>query len=292
MAVDVQVAFDGKLPARAADFAREKFGALFHLAPAPVLSARVRRSRRGDPGVSHSVLAQANLDVGGRLVRAQAEGDSSHEAIDRLEPRLRKRVGRFGEGWEDRRGGLPSAEPHEWRHQSEPVHRHRWYPRPEAEREIVRRKTFTLRRCTVDEAAWDTGRLAYDFHLFCEAGTGQDSVLYRAGPTGYRLAQFTSPHSHELASCRLPVTLSLQPAPAHHSGGGGPAQPPRLPVPVLATPTGIAAPCATTGTTATTDSSSRPRERDRAGEQVKHQSAGHRCVAHAADCVSRRGIQA
>lgn len=29
----------------------------------------------------------------------------------------------------------------------------------------------------------------YDFHLFTDIGTGEDSVLYRSGPTGYRLAQ-------------------------------------------------------------------------------------------------------
>ena len=88
-----------------------------------------------------------------------------------------------------------------------------YYPRPEAERQIIRHKAFALGTDTVDEAAFDMDVLDYDFHLFTELGTGQDSVLYRAGPAGYRLAQPTPPRTEELAACRLPLTVSTQPAP-------------------------------------------------------------------------------
>ncbi|MCV7231303.1 sigma 54 modulation/S30EA ribosomal C-terminal domain-containing protein [Mycobacterium branderi] len=54
--------------------------------------------------------------------------------------------------------------------------------------------------------------LDYDFHLFTEKGTRQASVVYRAGPTGYRVAQL-KPSVEELAPFELPVTLSPQPAP-------------------------------------------------------------------------------
>jgi hypothetical protein len=212
--VDIRVATDERVPAGAVDYARDKIGTLFHVAPAPVLSARVRISRYGDPAVQRRVVAQANLDVNGRLVRAQVEGDSAEEAIDRLQARLRTRLDRVGENWAHRRGGMPSIEPHEWRHQSEPTHRRRWYPRPEEEREILQRKSFTLHRRTIDEAAWDMELLDYDFYLFTNSGTGQDSVLYRAGATGYRLAQLTPPRTRDLEPYRIPLTISTQPAPA------------------------------------------------------------------------------
>jgi ribosome-associated translation inhibitor RaiA len=212
--VDIRVAATPHVPARVVGYARDKIGTLFHLAPAPVLSARVRISRYGDPAVQHRVVAQANLDVNGRLVRAQATGDSAEEAIDRLQERLRTRLDRVGEDWEHRRGGMPSIEPHEWRHQSEPAHRHGWYPRAADEREILRRKCFTRHRRTIDEAAWDMDLLDYDFYLFTESGTGQDSVLYRAGATGYRLAQLTLQRTGDFAPHRLPLTISTQPAPA------------------------------------------------------------------------------
>jgi len=60
--VDVQVVRHGQLPG-ADDDAREKITRLLHLAPAPVLLARVRLTKHPDPSVARPVMAQANLDV-------------------------------------------------------------------------------------------------------------------------------------------------------------------------------------------------------------------------------------
>jgi hypothetical protein len=51
-----------------------------------------------------------------------------------------------------------------------------------------------------------------EFHLFTEVGSGQDSVLYRAGDTGYRLAQI-APRPDDVRMSTTPVTVSAQPAP-------------------------------------------------------------------------------
>jgi len=53
---------------------------------------------------------------------------------------------------------------------------------------IRRRKAVRLRRETVDEAAFFMDAMDYDFHLFSCLDTGQDSVVYRCGPTGYKVA--------------------------------------------------------------------------------------------------------
>ncbi|HET6502898.1 MAG TPA: HPF/RaiA family ribosome-associated protein [Amycolatopsis sp.] len=212
--LDVRVTTQGTVP-ETADYAREKISKLAHLAHRPVLSARVKLSRHGNPAVAQPVVAQANLNVNGWLVRAQAEGITAREAIDRLEARLRRRLERVAQRWEARHGRVRGGSlpgPHEWRQSSEPTHRGA-FSRPESEREIVRHKSFSLHRCTVDEAAEEMGLLDYDFHLFTEAGSGQDSVLYRSGPTGYRLARLTPPGPHELAAFELPLTISDQPAP-------------------------------------------------------------------------------
>lgn len=212
MMTDVEVTTHGALPG-AEDYARDKIGKLAHVAHRPVLFAKVKLTRHGDPAVPRPVVAQANLDVNGRHVRAQAEAVSAREAIDRLADRLRRRLERVARHWEARRGAAPSAEPHEWRHTAEPTDRKTYFPRPEEEREIVRRKAFTLHRITVDDAAFEMDLLDYDFHLFTELGSGQDTMLYRAGPTGYRLALPLPPRPHELAVFDLPVTISNQPAP-------------------------------------------------------------------------------
>ena len=63
-----------------------------------------------------------------------------------------------------------------------------YFPRPADERRVIRRKSFTMAPCTIDEAAREMDLLYYDFHLFTEQGTDTAAVLYRAGTTGYRLA--------------------------------------------------------------------------------------------------------
>ena len=209
---DVDVTTHGRLPG-ATEYAQSKIGELGRLTHRPVLHARVKLTRHGDPAVERPVDAQANLDVDGRLVRAQVEGVTARDAIDRLEARLRHRLERAAEHGEARRGELPEAGPHEWRHQSDSTHRPSYFPRPVDERRVIRRKSFTMAPCTVDEPALEMDLLDYGFHLFTEKGTGTASVLYRAGPTGYRLAQVAPAPADQLGPFELPVTISPQPAP-------------------------------------------------------------------------------
>lgn len=208
---DVRVTAHGELR-DAGEYARRKVGALAHLIDQPVLDARVRLTRHADPAVARPVVAQANLDVNGRPVRAQVGGATAREAIDRLEVLLRNQLERAARDWEARRGGMPSGRPDEWRRQSEPAHRLSYFPRPPDQRQIMRRKSFTLATSSIDDAALEMDLLDYDFHLFTEKGTRQDSVLYRAGPTGYRLAQVSPVPAEQLAPFRLPLTVSPQPA--------------------------------------------------------------------------------
>ena len=210
--LDVDVTTHGRLPG-AAEYARSKIGGLGRLTHRPVLYARVKLTRHPDPAVERPVVAQANLDVDGRLVRVQVEGVNAREAIDRLEARLRRRLERTAEHWEALRGKAPASSPREWRHQSESTHRPDYFPRPEDDRRIIRRKSFTLAACTVDEAAVEMDLLDYEFHMFTEKGTGFASVLYRAGPRGYRLAQVTPASPELLASFKLPLTISPHSAP-------------------------------------------------------------------------------
>ncbi|OBF93522.1 integrase [Mycobacterium sp. 852014-52450_SCH5900713] len=210
--IDVQVAIRDELPA-AAEYARTKVGELTRYASRPVRHAHVRLTRHRDPAVQRPVVAQANLDVDGRPVRAQVQADTAREAVDLLVARLRRRLERAAGQWDARRGELPPAGPHEWRHESEPAHRPNYFPRPADQRRVIRRKSFTMAPCTVDDAAREMDLLDYDFHLFTEKGTGTASVLYRAGPTGYRLALAAPALADRVSRHALPVTISQQPLP-------------------------------------------------------------------------------
>ena len=185
--IDVDVTTHDEFPG-AADYARTKIGELGRYTRRPVLHARVKLIRHRDPAVQRPVVAQANLDVDGRLIRAQVQAETAREAVDLLAARLRRRLERAAGHWEAHRSQLPSASCHEWRHDSESTHRPNYFPRPADERRVIRRKSFTMAPCTLDEAAGEMDLLDYNFHLFTEQGTGTTAVLNRADATGYRLA--------------------------------------------------------------------------------------------------------
>ncbi|WP_433228064.1 ribosome hibernation promotion factor [Actinomadura formosensis] len=210
-APEVAVEHRGAVPDGSADYARSKVTAVFGHAPEPVLFARVRLTMAADPAVARPALAQANLDVNGRLVRAQVAAETMPEAIDRLHDRLLHRLRRISRHWEARRGAQPLPGPHEWRHDAEPAQRPDYYPRPVEERELIRHKSFTLASESPDEAAFDMESLDYGFLLFTDVETGQDSVIYHRGE-GYRLAQVT-PREDRHDPVAVPLTISPHPPP-------------------------------------------------------------------------------
>ncbi len=181
----VQLQTRGAVSAEDADYARAKVEAVLRYVRDPVLFARARITLMPDPAVPRPAIAQVNLDVNGRVIRAQTARATMREALDDVHDQLRERVQRAAGDWEAIRGARPvgqkdaSSHPHEWRHTSAPTERPPYYPRPADERQVVRHKTFSLGRMTVDEAAFDMEMLGYTFHLFTEEGSGLDSVLYR-----------------------------------------------------------------------------------------------------------------
>ena len=113
--------------------------------------------------------------------------------------------------WAATRGGKPVPLPHEWRHQSLPPPRTPYFPRPLEECKIIRHKAYALARQSPEEAITELELLDYDFYLFTERATGQDSVLYRTAD-GYRLAQ-VRPRPGGLGPVHTAVTVSEHPAP-------------------------------------------------------------------------------
>ncbi|GAA2735412.1 HPF/RaiA family ribosome-associated protein [Actinocorallia aurantiaca] len=196
----------GKVPQDLLDRAREKVERLCGRSPEQVLAARVRLSMGS--GADRPAVAQANLDVNGRTVRVQTTAATMGEAVDLLEDRLAERLRRVARNWEAVRGGRP--QPDEWRHDSEPARRPAYYPRPAEERQVIRHKAYELASATPDEAVFDMEALDYDFHLFTDVATGQDSVVYRHGDA-YRMAQIDPrPRKDDLA---VDLTVSPHPAP-------------------------------------------------------------------------------
>lgn len=184
-------------------------------APVPVLHARVRLIRHSDPAVAEPVVAKAVLAMPMQHARAEAVGATELDALERLHDRI---VAQFGQrlqraagSWEARRARLATGEQHEWRHGDPPTARAPYYVRPAEERRVVLHVSTSPDRCDLDEAAEDMVAMDYWFHLFTEAGSGQDSLLSRTWDE-FRLAQ-VEPMPDRLAPHMLPVDVVPQPAP-------------------------------------------------------------------------------
>jgi ribosome-associated translation inhibitor RaiA len=209
--VQVRTETRGVVPEGAADLAVHRVGSLLRAAPEPVLFARVKLIMSVDPAVRRPATVQVNVDLNGRLIRAQAAGETMRAAVEHVCDRLRIRLERAARNWEAVRGGRPVPRTGQWRHQSLPAPRLPYYPRPPEERSVVRRKSYALARQTPDEAAADAELMDYDFHLFTERSTGQDSVIYRTAD-GYRLA-LAHPLNSRLGPVDPSITVAAMPAP-------------------------------------------------------------------------------
>ncbi len=214
LAVPVHVTARGQVSQRARHAAQEKLAKLARLAPHPVLSSRATLVREADPALERPAIAKATMDVSGRIVRAHVAAPEMSEAIDLLVERLRGRLTELTERETARRREPGIAEPGRWRHGDLPTHRSPYSPRPREERRLVRRKTFALEPMSVEEAVWEMQMLDHDFHLFTNASTGEENVVYVGDEGAVRLKQI-SPSDGTFVE---PVGLDPAPAPVLEIG--------------------------------------------------------------------------
>jgi hypothetical protein len=207
LTVPIEVQVSGDSTPLLARHAEQRLRRLLHATDEQVRSARIRLVRYRGPRATHSIVAQANLVLRDRSVRAQVVDAGAIEAVaallDRLHQHLRQ-VTRYRRDPRMRHSPAPHRSP---RRESA---RQRTFSGPH--QEIVRRKAVSLTHRDVDEAAFDMDIMDYDFHLFVESGTGEDSVLYRMTPTERGLSQLR-PSPQTLAGYDLGISIDERPAP-------------------------------------------------------------------------------
>ncbi|MCE7007000.1 sigma 54 modulation/S30EA ribosomal C-terminal domain-containing protein [Kibdelosporangium philippinense] len=190
----------GEVLDSARDYVRRQVAAFIRRLPWPLVSARVKLTVFSRASGPWAALAQVNLELRDHPVRAQVPVAFLHEAGRLLRLRLAAQVARLTHP------DMPRPWPSETCRGVQPV------SHAARRRAIVRRKSYPLSRCTPDQAALTMDVMDYDFHLFTDADTGQDSLIYRVGPTGYRLARLSgmAPPS---APVTVPLTINVHPVP-------------------------------------------------------------------------------
>ena len=210
--VDIDFVIEGNVTDASRDRAAAMVADLAATSPRPVIFARVKLLETPSRPPTERSMAQATVDVSGVLLRAQVVAPGMIEAINQLETRLQRRVRDLA----DRReatNARPAFTGSGWRHGDLPSSQPAFFPRPPAEREVVRRKTWAGNRLSVMDALFDLYALDHRFFLFTDDIDGVDAIVFEA-PGGLRLRRLTggSPPDDEIAD--LPVEVIETPAPS------------------------------------------------------------------------------
>ncbi len=141
-------------------------------------------------------LVQVNLRVCGAQARVQIPGPSTAMAVASAAARLDRQIRRLTTAWE------PWAWP-------DPLRRSLGVPLPGR---IARVKDFRLHAGVPCQATAAMNAMDYDVYLFTDSETGEDAIVYRAGPTGVRLARQHSMHPSAM-HVTLPLTVNPRTTP-------------------------------------------------------------------------------
>ena len=172
----------------------------------PVLFARVKLAFEPDPARPRPARAEALLDLNGDPLRAHATARTMDEALDLLEHHLRDRLEHRGRRQEELHRSEGVARPGQWRHGDLSPERPPYFDRPAEERELVRHKAFAVGELTSDEAIFDMVQLDYDFYLFVDLASGEDSIVERTEGGAYQMTRLR-PSAIGLGPTAQPVEL-------------------------------------------------------------------------------------
>jgi ribosomal subunit interface protein len=172
----VIVTTKGEVTEAAKAYATSKVTRLHQHAHGPVLFTRLKLTVSDGQDHERRAMAEAAMDIDGRVVRGQVAAHRVEEAVDLLVDRMIRQLDQAADKARTRRrrasadsGGRPSPA-----------------PVPLEEREVVAHKTFAIDRATVEEAAFDMEVMDYDFFLFTDADDGRDKLVTRDDGGSFR----------------------------------------------------------------------------------------------------------
>lgn len=192
LAPELGLTIRGEVAADVAERAVREFGRVLRFRPAAE-SARVRLT--GPPCSHEPLLVQANLNHAGISTRVQIAGDAP-AIIDSAARRLEQLLIRLAGGWA----------PREW-----PDHTRPPLAILTANRPITRRKVYSPLIGTPQAATAVMDSMDYDVLLFVDEETGEDAVVYWAGPVGVRLSRQYSMHPPASNSVALTINPHTTP---------------------------------------------------------------------------------
>ncbi|MFC3435208.1 sigma 54 modulation/S30EA ribosomal C-terminal domain-containing protein [Nocardia seriolae] len=177
-------ALEAERVTRAVDTAARRFG----------ITGRVRVRITALDVADGPLLIQINLDASGRAVRTQTVTAGHHNILAAI-VRLDQQINAARTPWRPRRWPDPARPP---------------LSTPGPGR-IVRHKPVHLHGITPEQAAHELDLSDYDAHMFLDSDTGEDAIVYRAGPSGLKIARQVCGRPPACVSEGGPFTMNPRP---------------------------------------------------------------------------------
>lgn len=175
--MNVEVTTRGPVEPQMVELAEEKVGDLESAVGRELDQARVVLQQEKE-GIPLGSRAEGEVSLNGKMIRGRVEADSMTHAIHDLAERLQHQIRRHIDRLISRRRQPAETPEGKWDHDT-------WVPsRPSqsllapGERDVIRRKVFSLVPLTASEAADLMSELDHGFYLFHDSETDTDSVVY------------------------------------------------------------------------------------------------------------------
>ena len=175
--MNVEVTSRGPVDPKMVDLAEETMSDLESAVGRSLGQVRVVL-RQEKTGIPHPARAEGDLVIGGKDIRGHVEAETMPRAIHDLAERLQQQTRRHIDRLTTLKRKSADASEGKWEHDT-------WVPlRPSqsklapGERNVIRRKVFSLLPLTASEAAEVMSELDHGFYLFHDSDTDADSVVY------------------------------------------------------------------------------------------------------------------
>jgi len=178
-----------------------------------VRRATLRLEHHLDPARPAHFSARAALDMDHQRVHARASAPTVGALIDRIEHRLFLQLEERADRERALRRRGTASPAGQWRHGDRPQARPRVAPRPDDEREVFVRSTWSAGAEHVDEALDELEALDLEVLLFEEAATGQPAVVWFGDDGRGRVRLASGEAFPEASRTRLPEGVVVEEQP-------------------------------------------------------------------------------
>jgi putative sigma-54 modulation protein len=158
------------------------------------VEVEVELSQEKNPKIAKNKIAEITVSAPGEIIRAKESGAEMHEAIDKVADKLELQIKKYrGKTIQRGRRNNINNKAANFEDIEEDLKDRRVTSLEDIEEElrsqIVKVKTFTIKKTTPEDAIIQMELLGHDFFVFISSETGETAIVYRRIDKNYGLIE-------------------------------------------------------------------------------------------------------